>query len=74
MVTCKITFDFNIAKMACLDKKSLKVDFINIGQLYSPILSKLTINKLRTVSILNVALGLCRMLYRNNMKCKNQER
>ena len=53
----KSSLIFNIPEMACLDKKSLKVDFINNGQLYSPILSTLAINKVNTVSILNVTLG-----------------
>ena len=54
----KSSLIFNIPEMACLDKKSLKVDFINNGQLYSPILSTLAINNVSTVSILNVTLGL----------------
>ena len=66
----KSSLIFNIPEMACLDKKSLKVDFINNGQLYSPILSTLAINKVSTVSILNVTLGLS---YYNKMKYKNQE-
>ena len=67
----KSSLIFNIPEMACLDKKSLKVDFINNGQLYSPILSTLAINKVSTVSILNVTLGLS--YYRSKMKYKNQE-
>ena len=51
----KSSLIFNIPEMACLDKKSLKVDFINNGQLYSPILSRLAINEVSNVPILNVA-------------------
>ena len=54
----KSSLIFNIPEMACLDKKSLKVDFINNGQLYSPISSRLAINEVSNVPILNVALEL----------------